>query len=177
MCKSLNIKCDKIFTSEDIEGLSDKDLEEVVRKNNIFAKLSPANKVKIVEILKKNDNIVGFMGDGINYAASLEAADVGISASNAVDIAKESADVILLEKDLLVLEDGVIQVRKIYANMLKYIKITASSNFGNVFSRLFAAVFLPFLPIHPMHLLMLNMIYDISCISFAWDNVDESFIK
>lgn len=177
VCKSLNIKSDKIFTGEDIEGLSGKELEEVVRKNNIFAKLSPANKVKIVEILKKNDNIVGFMGDGINDAASLEAADVGISVSNAVDIAKESADVILLEKDLLVLEDGVIQGRKIYANMLKYIKITASSNFGNVFSILFAAIFLPFLPIHPMHLLMLNMIYDISCISFPWDNVDESFIK
>ena len=117
------------------------------------------------------------MGDGINDAGALEASDVGISVDNAVDIAKESADVILLEKDLMVLEKGIIEGRKTYANIIKYIKMTASSNFGNVFSVLVASAFLPFLPMASLHLILLNLIYDISCIAIPWDNVDDDFLE
>ncbi|MDR0313378.1 MAG: HAD-IC family P-type ATPase, partial [Treponema sp.] len=120
---------------------------------------------------------VGFMGDGINDAAAMKAADVGISVDTAVDIAKESANIILLEKDLMVLEEGVIEGRKTYANTIKYIKMTASSNFGNMFSVLAASAFLPFLPMMPIQILVLNLIYDISCIAIPWDNVDLDFLK
>lgn len=177
VCQQLKIKTDHILLGDDIEKMNDQELSQLVEKTSVFAKLSPSQKVRIIELLKNNGHTVGFMGDGINDAAGLEKADVGISVSNAVDIAKESANVILLEKDLMVLEKGVIEGRKIYANMLKYIKITASSNFGNVFSILFASLLIPFLPMQPIHLLILNMIYDISCISFPWDNVDISYLK
>jgi len=120
---------------------------------------------------------VGFMGDGINDAAAIKAADVGISVDNAVDITKESAKMILTEKDLMVLRDGVLEGRKIYANIIKYIKMTASSNFGNMFSVLVACVFLPFLPMLPIHILLLNLIYDISCTAIPWDNVDAEFLS
>ncbi len=127
--------------------------------------------------LRDNGHSVGFLGDGINDAAAMRASDVGVSVNNAVDIAKESADVILLEKDLTVLEQGIIEGRKTYGNMIKYIKMTASSNFGNVFSVLVASAFLPFLPMAAIHLVLLNLIYDISCISLPWDNVDEEFLR
>ena len=116
---------------------------------------------------------VGFMGDGINDAAAMKAADIGISVDTAVDVAKESADIILLEKDLMVLEQGIIEGRKTYANMIKYIKMTASSNFGNMFSVLAASALLPFLPMMSVHLIFLNLIYDLSCTAIPWDNVDE----
>ena len=116
------------------------------------------------------------MGDGINDAAAMKAADIGISVDTAVDVAKESADIILLEKDLMVLEEGIIEGRKTYANMIKYIKMTASSNFGNMFSVLAASALLPFLPMMSVHLIFLNLIYDLSCTAIPWDNVDEEFI-
>lgn len=126
--------------------------------------------------LRENGHTVGFMGDGINDAAAMKAADIGISVDTAVDVAKESADIILLEKDLMVLEQGIIEGRKTYANMIKYIKMTASSNFGNMFSVLAASALLPFLPMMSVHLIFLNLIYDLSCTAIPWDNVDEEFI-
>ncbi len=133
-------------------------------------------KARIIKTLKAS-HTVGFMGDGINDAPAMREADVGISVDTAVDIAKESADIILLEKDLTVLEQGVIEGRKTFANIIKYIKITASSNFGNMFSVLAASAFLPFLPMLPIQILLLNLIYDFSCISMPWDNVDSEYLK
>ena len=121
--------------------------------------------------------VVGYMGDGINDAPSMKVADVGISVDTAVDIAKETADVILLDKDLMVLETGIVEGRKVYANMTKYIKMTVSSNFGNIFSLLVASIFLPFLPMAPVHLIVLNLVYDLSCVALPFDNVDQDFLK
>lgn len=177
ICKQVGIKFDKIYIGNDIDNMNDSELSDLAIKTAVFAKLSPSQKARIVNLLREKGHVVGFMGDGINDAAALEASDVGISVSNAVDIAKESADVILLEKDLMVLEKGIIEGRKTYANMIKYIKMTASSNFGNVFSVLIASAFLPFLPMEPMHLLLLNLIYDISCIAIPWDNVDSEYLE
>jgi Mg2+-importing ATPase len=143
----------------------------------VYARLTPAHKERIVRLLKGNGHVVGFMGDGINDAPALRAADIGISVDTAVDIAKEAADIILLEKSLMVLEEGVLEGRRTFANMLKYIKMTASSNFGNVFSVLVASAFIPFLPMLPMHLLVQNLLYDISQIAIPFDNVDEELLK
>lgn len=143
---------------------------------DVFAKLTPDQKARVVSVLRENGHTVGFMGDGINDAAAMKAADIGISVDTAVDVAKESADIILLEKDLMVLEQGIIEGRKTYANMIKYIKMTASSNFGNMFSVLAASALLPFLPMMSVHLIFLNLIYDLSCTAIPWDNVDEEFI-
>lgn len=177
VCKQVGIKVNNLLLGSDIEEMDDELLREAVEETNVFAKLSPAQKTKVVSALRANGHTVGFMGDGINDAAAMSEADVGISVDTAVDIAKESANIILLEKDLMVLEDGVIEGRKIYANIIKYIKMTASSNFGNIFSVLIASIFLPFIPMLPIQLLMLNLIYDISCITIPWDNVDEEYLK
>jgi Mg2+-importing ATPase len=157
--------------------MSDAQLAQAVEQNNLYAKLSPIHKERIVRALKANGHVVGFMGDGINDAPALHAADIGISVDSAVDIAKEAADIILLERSLVVLEQGVIEGRKTFINMLKYIKMTASSNFGNVFSVLIASAFLPFLPMLPLHLLVQNLLYDFSQIAIPFDNVDEELIK
>jgi Mg2+-importing ATPase len=157
--------------------MNDDELKKAVEKTDVFAKLSPSQKARIVTALREDGHTVGFMGDGINDAAAMRAADVGISVDTAVDIAKESANIILLEKDLMVLEEGVIEGRKIYANIIKYIKMTASSNFGNMFSVLAASAFLPFLPMLPIQILVLNLIYDISCTAIPWDNVDFDFLR
>lgn len=177
VCKQVGLKVDNILLGSDIEEMSDERLKVMVEKTNVFAKLSPQQKARIVTILRKNGHTVGFMGDGINDAAAMKAADVGVSVDTAVDIAKESANIILLEKDLMVLEEGVVEGRKIYANIIKYIKMTASSNFGNMFSVLAASAFLPFLPMLPIQILVLNLIYDISCITIPWDNVDADYLK
>ena len=177
VCKQVGIKVNNLLLGSNVEEMDDELLREAVEETNVFAQLSPAQKTKVVAALRANGHIVGFMGDGINDAAAMSEADVGISVDTAVDIAKESADIILLEKDLMVLEDGVIEGRKIYANIIKYIKMTASSNFGNIFSVLIASIFLPFIPMLPIQLLMLNLIYDISCITIPWDNVDEEYLK
>ena len=177
VCERVGLPVDHILLGTDIEEMDDATLAIEAEKTTIFAKLSPEQKARIIRLLKVNGHKVGYMGDGINDAPSLKVADVGISVDTAVDIAKEVADVILLDKDLLVLEKGLIEGRKVYANMTKYIKMTVSSNFGNIFSLLFASVFLPFLPMAPVHLIVLNLIYDLSCVALPFDNVDEDFLK
>ena len=177
VCERVGLPVDHILLGTDIEEMDDATLAIEAEKTTIFAKLSPEQKAHIIRLLKANGHKVGYMGDGINDAPSLKVADVGISVDTAVDIAKEVADVILLDKDLLVLEKGLIEGRKVYANMTKYIKMTVSSNFGNIFSLLFASVFLPFLPMAPVHLIVLNLIYDLSCVALPFDNVDDDFLK
>ncbi|WP_194192541.1 magnesium-translocating P-type ATPase [Clostridium chrysemydis] len=177
ICKKVGIEIDNIVLGSDVEAMDDIRLAKVAEETSVFAKLSPAQKTRIVRILRENGHVVGFMGDGINDAAAMKESDVGISVDTAVDIAKESADIILLEKDLEVLEEGVIEGRKTFANMIKYIKMTASSNFGNMFSVLVASAFLPFLPMISIQLIILNLIYDLSCIAIPWDNVDKEYLK
>ncbi|MCX7173541.1 MAG: magnesium-translocating P-type ATPase [Proteobacteria bacterium] len=177
ICREVGLSDEHVLLGIDVERMSDAELSRAVEDHNIFARLTPAHKERIVRILKANGHVVGFMGDGINDAPALRTADIGISVDTAVDIAKEAADIILLEKSLMVLEEGVIEGRKTFANMLKYIKMTASSNFGNVFSVLVASAFIPFLPMLPMHLLVQNLLYDISQIAIPFDNVDEELVK
>jgi len=176
VCSLVGIDAERILLGSELEAMNDETLAKAVEDTDVFAKLSPGQKARIVTALRNNGHTVGFMGDGINDAAAMRASDVGISVDTAVDIAKESANIILLEKDLMVLKEGVIEGRKIYANIIKYIKMTASSNFGNMFSVLTASAFLPFLPMLPIHILVLNLIYDISCIAVPWDNVDPDFL-
>lgn len=177
ICRQVGIKIDNIMLGSDIEDMSNEELAKHVESTTIFAKLSPQQKARIVGVLRRNGHTVGFMGDGINDAAAMKEADVGISVDTAVDIAKESANIILMEKDLMVLENGVIEGRKTYTNIIKYLKLTASSNFGNIFAVLAASIFLPFLPMLPLQLLVLSLIYNIICIAMPWDNVDESYLK
>ena len=165
-----------ILLGSQIEAMSDAELSIEAERCSVFAKLSPTHKERIVRVLHDRGHVVGFMGDGINDAPALRAADIGISVDTAVDIAKEAADLILLEKSLMVLEEGVLEGRRTFANMLKYIKMTASSNFGNVFSVLIAGVFLPFLPMLPLQLLVQNLLYDVSQIAVPFDNVDPEFL-
>lgn len=177
VCRQVGIAANNILLGADVEAMDDEALREAVKDTDVFAKLSPSQKARIVTALRNNGNTVGFMGDGINDAAAMRAADVGISVDTAVDIAKESANIILMEKNLMILEQGVIEGRKIYANIIKYIKMTASSNFGNMFSVLAASAFLPFLPMLPIQILVLNLIYDLSCTTIPWDNVDHDYLK
>lgn len=177
ICREVGLPVDKILLGSDFDRMSESELTDAVEHYTVFAKLTPAHKEKVVRLLKSNGHVVGFMGDGINDAPALRSADIGISVDTAVDIAKEAADIILLEKSLMVLEEGIIEGRKTFANMLKYIKMTASSNFGNVFSVLVASAFIPFLPMLPMHLLVQNLLYDISQIAIPFDNVDEELLK
>ncbi len=176
ICQQVGLKVHNMLLGSDLDKMSDMELARVAEKTEVFAKLTPDQKARIVSVLRANGHTVGFMGDGINDAAAMKSADIGISVDTAVDIAKESADIILLEKDLMVLEEGIIEGRKTYANMIKYIKMTASSNFGNMFSVLAASALLPFLPMMSVHLIFLNLIYDLSCTAIPWDNVDEEFI-
>ena len=176
ICRHVGISVDKILLGSDLDNMSDEKLLEECEEVSVFAKLSPQQKARVITALRNNGHSVGYMGDGINDAAAMKASDVGISVDTAVDIAKESADVILLEKDLMVLEKGIIEGRKTYANMIKYIKMTASSNFGNMFAVLVASAFLPFMPMLPIHLILLNLIYDLSCTAIPWDNVDKEYL-
>lgn len=177
ICEMINFPVERVILGQEVEDMDDKELSHIVENYNVFAKLSPLQKSRIVTMLRSNGHTVGYMGDGINDAPAMKASDTGISVDTGVDIAKESAEVILLEKDLEVLEKAIVEGRKTYGNMIKYIKMTASSNFGNVFSVLIASAFLPFLPMEPIHLILLNLIYDISCIAIPWDNVDEDYLK
>ncbi|WP_395548835.1 MULTISPECIES: magnesium-translocating P-type ATPase [unclassified Lacrimispora] len=177
ICKRVGLQVNNLLLGSDIDKMDDSALAEAAEHTAVFAKLSPDQKTRIVTVLRNSGHIVGFMGDGINDAAAMKSADIGISVDNAVDIAKESADIILLEKDLMVLEEGIIEGRKTYANMNKYIKMTASSNFGNMFSVLAASALLPFLPMMSLQLIFLNLIYDLSCTAIPWDNVDKEFLK
>ena len=177
ICRQVGMNADRILLGSDFDALSDKQLGNLAEKITVFAKLSPSQKARVITVLRDRGHSVGYMGDGINDASALKAADVGISVDTAVDIAKESASVVLLEKDLTVLEQGVIEGRKTYANMMKYIKMTASSNFGNMLSVLAASAFLPFLPMASLQLILLNLIYDISCTAISWDHVDRAYIS
>jgi Mg2+-importing ATPase len=176
ICREVGLEQQGLLMGNDIEDMTDAELAKAVETTNVFARLTPSHKERIVRLLKANGHVVGFMGDGINDAPALRTADIGISVDSAVDIAKEAADIILLEKSLMILEEGVLEGRRTFANMLKYIKMTASSNFGNVFSVLVASAFIPFLPMLPMHLLVQNLLYDISQIAIPFDNVDAEML-
>ncbi|EPZ17131.1 hypothetical protein M622_09265 [Thauera terpenica 58Eu] len=177
VCRQVGLAVDGIVLGAQVDAMDEPTLALAVEHNTVFAKLSPLNKERIVRSLRANGHVVGFMGDGINDAPALRAADIGISVDGGVDIAKEAADIILLERSLLVLEEGVIEGRKTFSNMLKYIRMAASSNFGNVFSVLIASIFLPFLPMLPLQLLVQNLLYSISQIAIPFDNVDAELIR
>ena len=177
ICKYVGLDIADVLLGKDVEGMSDPELAARAQTTNIFAKMSPIQKSRVIRALQSGGHTVGYLGDGINDAPALRDADVGISVDTAVDIAKESADIILLEKSLMVLEEGVIEGRRTFGNIIKYIKMTASSNFGNVFSVLTASAFLPFLPMLPIHLLVQNLLYDISQISIPWDRMDEEYLR
>ncbi|WP_270188483.1 magnesium-translocating P-type ATPase [Mediterraneibacter gnavus] len=177
ICKQVGLKVRNMLLGSDLENMSDQELAKAAETTDVFAKLTPDQKARVVSVFRENGHTVGFMGDGINDASAMKSADIGISVDTAVDVAKESADIVLLEKDLMVLEEGIIEGRKTYANMVKYIKMTASSNFGNMFSVLAASALLPFLPMESLQLIFLNLIYDLSCTAIPWDNVDEEFIS
>ncbi len=173
VCKDVGLLPDPMLIGADVEKMSDPELAEAAEKTTLFARLSPAHKERVIRALRGKGHVVGFMGDGINDAPALRAADVGISVDTATDIAKESADLILLEKDLMVLEGGVTEGRKVFANILKYIRMGASSNFGNMFSVLGASAILPFLPMAPIQVLTNNLLYDFSQVPIPTDSVDE----
>ena len=177
VCRHVGIPAKRIVLGTEVDQMNDKQLARAAETVSVFAKLSPQQKSRIITVIRAQGHSVGYMGDGINDAAAMKASDVGVSVDTAVDIAKESADVILLEKDLMVLEKGIIEGRKTYANMIKYIKMTASSNFGNMFSVLIASAFLPFMPMMSIHLILLNLIYDLSCTAIPWDNVDKEYLE
>lgn len=177
VCRQVGLAIDGILMGSEVAAMDDATLTEAVERNTIFAKLSPLDKERIVRSLRASGHVVGFLGDGINDAPALRAADIGISVDGAVDIAKEAADIILLERSLMVLERGVLEGRRTFSNMLKYIRMTASSNFGNVFSILIASVFLPFLPMLPLQLLMQNLLYDVSQVAIPFDSVDDELVQ
>ena len=177
VCEKVDINTKRIVLGSKIDKLSDKALERILKDTNVFAKLSPIQKARIVRVLGEMGNIVGYMGDGINDSPPLVNSEVGISVDTAVDIAKETADIILLEKDLKVLNDGVIEGRKTFGNLMKYIKLAASFNFGEVSSILIASVLLPFFPITPIQLLVQSLIYDIGQLSLPMDNVDDDYVR
>jgi Mg2+-importing ATPase len=173
VCRDVGLSADPMLLGADVEKMSDAELGEAARKTTLFARLSPAHKQRVIRALRATGHVVGFMGDGINDAPALRAADIGISVDTATDIAKESADLILLEKDLMVLEGGVTEGRKVFANIVKYIRMGASSNFGNMFSVLGASAFLPFLPMAPIQVLTNNLLYDFSQVPIPTDAVDD----
>lgn len=176
ICREVGLDVDPVVLGTELSAMSPDQLAEVAERASVFAKVSPAQKAAIVEALHRKGHTVGFMGDGINDGPALKAADVGISVDSAVDIAKESADIILLEKSLAVLGEGVTEGRKVFGNIVKYIKMGASSNFGNVFSVLGASLFLPFLPMAPVQVLLNNLLYDFSQTAIPTDNVDEDYL-
>jgi Mg2+-importing ATPase len=176
VCRDVGMKAPKTLLGSEVEGMSDEALEQAAEEVALFAKLTPPQKARIIASLKRKGHTVGFLGDGINDAPALREADVGVSVDTGADIARESADIILLEKSLLVLEQGVLLGRQTYGNTIKYIKMAASSNFGNVFSVLVASVWLPFLPMLAIHLLIQNLLYDISQVGIPFDRMDEDYL-
>ncbi|MBD8879887.1 magnesium-translocating P-type ATPase [Rhodanobacter sp. 7MK24] len=177
ICREVGLDVAHSAQGRDVEPLDDDALDELVRRTTVFAKMSPLQKARVVTSLRRQGHTVGFLGDGINDAPALREADVGISVDTATDIAKESADIILLEKNLMVLEEGVLEGRVTFGNIIKYIKMTASSNFGNVLSMMVASVFLPFVPLLPLQILVLNLLYDISQLSIPFDRMDEEYLR
>jgi P-type Mg2+ transporter len=177
ICKEVGLTIEHVLLGRDIDPMSDHELAAAAERTTVFAKLSPFQKARIINALQHHGHTVGYLGDGINDAAALRDADVGISVDTAVDIAKESADIILLEKSLMVLEEGVVRGRNTFGNIIKYIKMTASSNFGNMFSVLGGSALIPFLPMLPVHILINNLLYDLSQVSIPWDRVDEEYLR
>ncbi|EPB3019931.1 magnesium-translocating P-type ATPase [Enterococcus hirae] len=177
VCRQVGLEINELITGEKISEMDDRELAQVAENHEVFVKLNPQQKARLTTALRQNGHTVGFLGDGINDAPAMKVADIGISVDTAVDIAKESADVILLEKDLTILERGLLSGRETFGNIMKYIKATASSNFGNMFSVLVASTFLPFLPMLPLQILFLNLIYDVSCISLPWDKMDKEYLR
>ncbi len=177
ICKQVGFNVTNMLVGSQIDNMDEKELYEASNTTNIFARLSPNQKERIIRALQDNGHTLGFLGDGINDAPALKAADIGISVDTAVDIAKESSDIILLDNNLLVLEEGVIEGRKVFGNINKYIKMAASSNFGNMFAVLGASIFLPFLPMLPIQLLVNNILYDFSQIAIPTDRVDSEWLK
>jgi P-type Mg2+ transporter len=177
ICREVGLDVEHSAQGKHIEPLDDAELDELVKRTTVFAKMSPLQKARVVKSLQRQGHTVGFLGDGINDAPALREADVGISVDTATDIAKESADIILLEKNLMVLEEGVIEGRITFGNIIKYIKMTASSNFGNMFSVLVASAFLPFLPMLPLQLLVLDLLYHTSQLSIPFDRMDEEYLR
>jgi Mg2+-importing ATPase len=177
ICRQVGLPVEQVILGSEVDAMTDLELAERTEQVSVLAKLSPAQKARVIKALHLRGHVVGFLGDGINDGPALKAADVGVSVDTAVDIAKESADIILLEKNLLVLEQGVVEGRRVFGNITKYIKMGASSNFGNMFSVLGASAFLPFLPMHPVQILVNNLLYDFSQTTVATDNVDEDYLK
>jgi Mg2+-importing ATPase len=177
ICAEVGLAVDDLVTGAEVERMDDETLQKLARRSSVFARLTPAHKARVIRALRATGQVVGFLGDGINDAPALRAADVGISVNNAVDIAKESADIILLEKSLLVLEDGVLEGRRVFGNIQKYIRMGLSSNFGNMFSVLGASLVLPFLPMLPIQILVQNLLYDISQMAIPLDRVDDEYLK
>ncbi len=177
VCSEVGLHIDKMMTGNELVNLSDTEFAKVVEEVNVFAKLSPAQKEKVIYTLRKAGHVVGYMGDGINDSPSLRAADVGISVDSGADVAKETADIVLLEKSLLVLEDGIKEGRKVFANIIKYIRMGASSNFGNMFSVVGASYLFPFLPMKPIQILVNNLLYDFSQTGIPTDNVDAELVS
>ncbi|MCX6966752.1 MAG: magnesium-translocating P-type ATPase [Verrucomicrobia bacterium] len=177
ICKDVDLDCGEIITGDRLLGLSEEALGDLAEKTTVFARLSPSQKESVIIALQKRGHVVGYMGDGINDAPSMRVADVGISVDTAVDVAKESADIILLEKSLLVLEDGILEGRKVFGNIIKYIRMGASSNFGNMFSVVGGSYFLPFLPMAPIQVLVNNLLYDASQVGIPSDSVDEEYMR
>ncbi|MCX5506340.1 MULTISPECIES: magnesium-translocating P-type ATPase [Pseudomonas] len=176
VCREVGLEPGQPLLGQDIERLDDTQLKALVEERTVFAKLTPLQKSRVLKALQANGHTVGFLGDGINDAPALRDADVGISVDSGTDIAKESADIILLEKSLLVLEEGVLKGRETFGNIMKYLCMTASSNFGNVFSVLVASAFIPFMPMLAIHLLLQNLMYDFSQLSLPWDRMDKEFL-
>lgn len=176
ICKDVHLDAGEIITGDQLVDLTEDQLGELAEKTSVFARLSPSQKESIIVALQKRGHVVGYMGDGINDALSIRVADVGISVDTAVDVAKESADIILLERSLMVLEDGILEGRKVFANIIKYIRMGASSNFGNMFSMTGSSYFLPYLPMASIQVLMNNLLYDFSQLGIPYDNVDEEFM-
>ena len=177
VCKKVGLTSEKCFTGLDVENMSDRDLKDAIKTCNLFSKLSPSQKSRVVHAFQNAGHTVGYMGDGINDAPALREADVGISVDSGVDIAKETADIILLKKDLMVLEQGVVEGRRTFGNIMKYIKMAASGNFGNMISVMVASIFLPFLPMLPVHILTQNLLCDFSQLGIPFDHVDKEYLQ
>jgi Mg2+-importing ATPase len=177
ICDEIKVPVKKIVDGEDLTQMSSTEIKAVVEETTIFARITPEQKLDIIKALKANGHVVGFMGDGVNDAPALYEADVGLSVDTAVDVSKDAADIVLLEKDLLVLANGIDEGRKIFGNTTKYILMGTSSNFGNMFSAAFASIFLPFLPMLPMQILFMNLLYDVANFTLPTDNVDEEYTK
>jgi Mg2+-importing ATPase len=177
VCREVGLEPGDIILGNEIEDMSDDELGLYAEDTKVFAKMNPLQKARVVRVLRARGHTVGYLGDGINDAVALRDADVGISVDTAVDVAKESADIILLEKSLMVLGEGVLQGRVVFGNIVKYIKMTTSSNFGNVFSVVVASAFIPFLPMAALQLMIQNLLYDLSQLSLPWDNMDKEFVR